>query len=71
MRVGRDSIGKRLLLENNLYGGVFEATILNVSDSEKYIKIMKENGFSFWEEISLYQIADIISSSDIIPFKNN
>ena len=71
MRVGRNSIGKRLLLENNLYGGVFEATILNVSDSEKYIKIMKENGSSFWEEISLYQIADIISSSDIIPFKNN
>ncbi len=71
MRVGKESVGKRLLLESNLYGGVFEVTILNVSDNEKYIKIMKENGSSFWEEASLYQIADIISSSDIIPFKNN
>ena len=71
MKVGRESVGKRLLLRSNLYGGVFEATILNVSDNEKYIKIMKENGSSFWEETSLYQIADIVSSSDIIPFKNN
>jgi hypothetical protein len=71
MRVDKESVGKRLLLESNLYGGVFEATILNISDNEKYIKIMKENGSSFWEETSLYQIADIISSSDIIPFKNN
>ena len=71
MRIGRESVGKRLLLENNLYGGVFEATILNVSDNGKYVKIMKENGSSFWEETSLYQIADNISSSDIFPFKNN
>ena len=47
MRVGKESVGKRLLLESNLYGSVFEATILNISDNEKYIKIMKEHGFRY------------------------
>jgi hypothetical protein len=70
MIVNKEYVGKRLLLKSNLYSSIFEATILNISDSEKYMKIMKESGSSFWDETSSYDIVDVISCFDVIPLIN-